>query len=114
MDFHYLTGIALAASIASIGGGSSISLIFYSLAVGLPFFATALVLGLIFRRNVATHPLRWSLAVPFATALIWFSLDLTGDLFNPVRLALYATFCAASCAAVFLATTRFWPLRQSK
>lgn len=107
----YVAGIVLAAAITSIAGGSAVSLIFYSLAVGLPFFLAALTLGLVFRRTVAAHPARWSIAVPVATALIWFSLDLTtGDLFNPVRLALYATFCAAACGAVFLATTRFWPL----
>lgn len=88
------------------------SLILYRLIVGLPFFLIALVVGLVFRKSVAAHPARWSLPVPVATALIWFSLDLTtGDLFNPARLALYATFCAASCSAIFLTTTWFWPLR---
>jgi hypothetical protein len=88
------------------------SLIFYSLVVGLPFFMIALVVGLAFRKSVAAHPARWSLAVPVATALIWFSLDLTtGDLFSPARLALYATFCAAACSSIFLITTWIWPLR---
>ena len=110
--FSYLAGVALAASIASTAGGSAASLILESLLVGLPFFAIALVLGFVFRKKVAARPASWSLAAPVATALIWFSLDLTsGDLFDPVRLALYATFCAAACAAVFLVTTRFWPLR---
>jgi hypothetical protein len=108
----YLIGIVLAASIASFGGGSVLSLIFDSALVGCPFFLVALLVGLGFRKSVAAHPVPWSLAVPVATALIWFSLDLTtGDLFDPVRLALYATFCAAACGAVFLATTRLWPLR---
>jgi thiamine transporter ThiT len=108
----YLIGIALAGSITSISGGSALLLILYSLTVGFPFFLIALILGLVFRRSVAAHPLPWSLAAPAATALIWCSLDLTtGDLFNPHRLVLYATFCAAACAGVFFATTRFWPFR---
>lgn len=108
----YIIGIVLAAAVTSIAGGSAASLIFDSLLVGFPFFMVALVVGLVFRRSVAAHPVRWSIAVPVVTALIWFSLDLTtGDLFSPARLALYATFCAAACAAVFLVTTRFWPLR---
>lgn len=37
----YLVGIVLAASLASIAGGSMLLLIFYSLAVGLPFFVIA-------------------------------------------------------------------------
>ena len=108
----YLVGIALASSIASIAGGSMLLLIFYSLVVGLPFFVVALLVGFLCRRSVAAHPVAWSLAVPVVTAVIWFSLDLTtGDLFNPTRVALYATFCAAMCGAVFLATTYFWPFR---
>ena len=108
----YLIGVVLAASIGSIGGGSALDLIFYSAAVGFPFFLVAVLVGLGFRKSVAAHPVPWSLAVPVATALIWFSLDLTtGDLFNLVLLALYATFCAAACGAVFLATLRLWPLR---
>jgi cytochrome c biogenesis protein CcdA len=108
----YLVGIVLAASLASIAGGSMLLLIFYSLVVGLPFFLVALLVGFLCRTSVAAHPIAWSLAVPVVTALIWFSLDLTtGDLFNPARVALYATFCAAMCGAVFAATTYFWPLR---
>ena len=110
----YTAGIMLAAMIASFWGGSASSLILYSLATGAPFFVAALLLGLVFRRSVALHPISWAIAAPVVTALIWFPLvKVGGVLFNTDWLALYATFCACCCALVFFASTRLWPLREA-
>jgi hypothetical protein len=81
-------------------GGSALLLILYTLAVGAPFFFAALVLGLVFHKGVAQHPIAAAIAPPVFTALIWFPLaNSAGELFNGTRLAIYATFCAA-CAAL--------------
>ena len=111
----YLVGTLLAASMTSTLGGSAIFLIFYSLVAGFPFFLVVLVAGVAFRRSVAAHPVISVAAVSIGTAMVWFLLGLAAKgLFHPDRLSLYAAFCAATCGAAFLVTTRFCPLRLSQ
>jgi len=108
----YVVGVVTAAIIASLWGGSTVSLVLYSLAVGAPFLLAALLVGLLFRRSVAEHPVKFAIAAPVLTALIWFPLANSADgLFSGNRLALYATFCGACCGVAFLASSWLWRFR---
>ena len=106
----YLLGVSIAAAFASIDGGSLPLLVGYTVAVGLPFFAAASLVGIIFQTSVFKHPLPWSLAAPLVTGAAWFGFGLSmGDLFYGPAVGFYAILCAGCSAGVFYVGLRQWP-----
>ncbi|MFL6851659.1 MAG: hypothetical protein ACJ8EH_12495 [Sphingomicrobium sp.] len=108
----YFLGISLAAVTASLSSGSALLLTAYSLAVGAPFFAAAALAGLVFRKVLLRHPAISAAAIPLITGVIWYGLGMSmGELFDAERIALYAIFCAATCAGAFWLGLALWPPR---
>ncbi len=106
----YVIGTTIAAGIMSLGGGSTSLLILYSVAFGAPYFGAVTALAILFRRSVVSHPIRWIIGLPPATAVIWFVIgEEAAALFDPIKLAIYATLCAILCGAVFLIMNRLTP-----
>ena len=114
-NLAYVIGVALAAAITSLSGGSTVLLIFYSLVAGFPFLVVALVLGLVLRRFLASHLFLSAAFVPVVTGFAWWGLGLTlGELFDAERVAAYAVFCAALSSVSFCLLVLLWPPPSSR
>ena len=111
----YVIGVAIAAAITSLSGGSTVLLIFYSLVAGFPFLIVALVLGLVLRPFLASNLFLAAAFVPAVTGLAWWGLGLTlGELFDAERVAAYAVFCAALSSVCFCLLVLQWPPPSSR